>query len=580
MSEMDNQMKGDQGSMLENLVDTGLPEVSADLDFEGEQDFTAVRDFVTALVKSIRVAQIYASANPLVGRFKEEAAAKLGAVSNRMSGLTLSVDEGSLIWQRRPVYEEMIGEENLAFRLFKDGIRAVTFLPGSESGEVRDFVDLLQQCMSERRDEDILSLFWRRDFVDIQVDYVNLIAEMDEAAVPMPDPGAGAGEEVEDKREIEEVQGAKIGELKDEGDIAPFILTDADWRYLRAEMKREWDRPLSRDVTLALLDQFEMRDHERRTQVVEIVRGMLPRLMRKREYDNVALMLTELQLLADKTGEEEPQQLVADLLHEMSESLAELVAAAGPGPDRPEPEQLRSLLDALQEEAIPTLVRALPRLADRDTRQQLATAIDRLVASNPQQIRLLLRTEDPVVAAEATRIVVRLGVQEATPDVMMLLDRQDRDARLAAISALEALNYQGSSERLLELLDDSDTKIRFAAARAISGIRPPGAREYLEELINDGDLKDRDVNEQLAFFKAYAQVAGDDAIDLLQELLNGRSMFRKQPPSIRATAARALGLIPGDEAAQVLESAANDKNVAVRSAVNAALRARAGGEGS
>ena len=580
MSEMDDQLRGDQGSMLEGLVESGLPEIAAELELEDEQDFTAVRDFVSALVKAIRVAQIYASANPLVGRFKEEAATKLGAVSGRMSGLTLSVDEGSLVWQRRPVYEDMIGDENLAFRLFKDGIRAVTFLPGSEAGEVRDFVDLLQQCMSERRDEDILSLFWRRDFVDIQVDYVNLIAEMDEAAIPMPDPGAGAGEQVEDTSEIEEVQGAKIGELKDEGDIAPFVLTESDQRYLRAELKREWDRPLSRDVTLALLDQFEMRDHERRTQVVELVRGMLPRLMQKREYDNVALILTELQLLADKTGEEATQELVADLLHEMSESLAQMVAAAGPGPDRPDPEQLRALLDALQEEAIPTLVRALPRLSDRDTRTQLSNAIDRLVSSNPQQIRMLLRTEDPVVASEATRIVVRLGVQEATPDVIMLLDRQDRDARLAAISALEALNYQGSSERLLELLDDGDMKIRFAAARAIAGIRPPGAREYLEELINDGDLKDRDVNEQLAFFKAYAQVAGDDAIDLLQGLLNGRSMFRKQPASIRATAARALGMIPGDEAGQVLERAANDKNVAVRSAVNAALRARTSGESS
>jgi HEAT repeat protein len=82
-----------------------------------------------------------------------------------------------------------------------------------------------------------------------------------------------------------------------------------------------------------------------------------------------------------------------------------------------------------------------------------------------------------------------------------------------------------------------------------------------------------DLTEKMAFFEAYALIAGVAGLETLQDLLKpGGLLKRAASPETRACAAMALGKIRSPEARELLESAKADKDAVVRNAVSRALR--------
>jgi len=532
-----------------------------------------VEDVVNALLKAARARQTYVPGNPLIERFQEELGDRLREVWAELPHLTLKVDEGSLLWHERVVYTKPVGPDNFAFRFFKDGVRQLALLPGVEEGELAEFIELLARTR-QAHDEDLLATLWHRDFKAIRMDYVDIVEE-EGPDVPKPDRHAGSGKSLEDMTEIEAVLESGAVTEEDTAEFADIALGEPDLLYLKREMEAEWARPVVHDVTLALLDQFEMRDQERRRQVVDILREMLPRLLGALDFPNVALIVNELQLLANKTGENETQDLVTALLRDMSEAMAEMVSAVG-GSEGPSPaaSELAALVDALQAEAIPTLVRAIPAVPNRQTRDRLAEALDRLVGANPRYVVGLLTAEDPMLAAEAARIVGRLELREAEPDLIELSKRPEDVTRQAAIEALALLGSAAGAEALATALSDSGRDIRMAAVSALVAVHPDGAASLLADIVGGSDLADREQGEQMAFMRAFATLAGDEATPLLAKILNGRKWWGgRRPATTRACAARALAMIGSDAARTTLRKAASDRAAPVKSAVRVALRA-------
>jgi HEAT repeat protein len=405
------------------------------------------------------------------------------------------------------------------------------------------------------------------------MEYVDAV-EDEGGDVPKPDRNAGAGDRLEDMTEIEAVLEAGTFTEEDAAEFADVALGEPDLLYLKREMEAEWARPVVHDVTLALLDQFEMRDQERRRQVVDILREMLPRLLGALDFSNVALIVNELQLLANKTGENETQELVTSLLRDMSEAMAEMVSAVDAEGVSPAADDLAALVGALQAEAIPTLVRAIPAVPNRQTRDRLEEALDRLVGANPGYVVDLLSAEDPMLAAEAARIVGRLKLREAENDLIELSKRPEDVTRQAAIEALAILGSSVGAEALASALSDPGRDIRMAAVSAILAVRAAGTATLLSEIIEGSDLSDRDQGEQMAFMRAFATLAGDEAAPVLAKILNGRKWWGgRRASTTRACAARALALVGSPMARTALQKAGSDRAAPVKSAVRVALRA-------
>ncbi len=571
--------------MDENVLND-LPDFDSDLDAEfgpataedsaeGALD-AEVREFLTAFVKTVRAAQLYVQGNPLLHQFTEDLKRRLAAIWDRVPSLSFTISESEIRWLDNPVYREKLGgQDNLAFQLYRDGIRRVELLPGVEEDELRQFIDVLRLSKTLKQDEDdLLTLMWNCDFRFIRYEYVDVLG--DEPPVPTPDLSQSADDTVPALPELELSPELQTPTLREDFEPSLYFLDESDIAHLQQELRREWDRQLKQDVMIAVLDQYEMGDEERRAEIVDVLRQMLPRVLAEGDFSQASFIVGQLGRIAEKKKNNPAiAEEVDAIIGELSEPivLEQLVRILEDGTVDPNSEALATLLGALRPEAIIVLIQALPTVVRKEAREQLLATLDRLAALNPKLMPGLIAAEDPRVAAEAAKIAGRLKMAGTAEAISRLLKRAEQEVRLAAVESLVALRTSMAGGPLMQALTDGSRDVRVAAAKGIARLRySPGAQQ-LESHIRSKDLRKRDLTEQLAFFEAYAFAAGEKGTRVLARMLNGRRyLWFRYRSQVRACAARALGLVGGPEADQALNAAELDRDPMVLSAVHAARR--------
>jgi HEAT repeat protein len=572
--------------MDENVLG-GLPDFDSDFDSDAGQGTDAVpvaedggldvevREFLTAFVKTVRAAQLYVQGNPLLHQFIEDLKRRLSAIWDRVPSLNLTVFESEIRWLDSQVYKEKLGgQDNLAFNLYRDGIRRVELLPGVEEDELRQFIDVLRLSKTLKEDEDdLLTLMWNCDFSFVRYEYIDVLG--DEPPVPTPDLSQ-ADDTLPALPELELSPELQTPTLREDFEPSLYFLDEADVAHLQQELGREWDRPVKQDVTIAILDQYEVGDEERRAEAVDILRQMLPRVLAEGDFSKASFIVAELKGISVKLqGDAVITEEVDAIIGELSEPivLEQLVKILEDGTVDPNSEALATLLGALKPQAIIVLIQALPLVVRKEAREQLMATLDRLASMNPKLMPGLVAADDPRVAAEAAKIAGRLKMSGTAEPISRLLKRPEQEVRLAAVEALVALRTSMAGGPLMGALTDSSRDVRVAAAKGVARLKySPGAQQ-LEGFIKGNELRKRDLTEQLAFFEAYACAAGAKGTRLLARMLNGRRyLWFKYPSQMRACAARALGLVGGPEAERELNVAEFDKDQMVLSAVHAARR--------
>ncbi len=570
---------------MEDDVLSGMPDLSGlpDLGSEGEGEAGAVEDglhaevrqFFVALAKTVRTSQLYVQGNPLLHQFLEDLRRRLADFFDVTQSLTLTIHETDIRYQGKPVFKEKMGsQENLAFQLYRDGIRRLELLPGVEEEELQRFVEVLRLAKTLKDEEDdLLTLMWNSDFKHIRYDYIDVLG--DEPPVPVPDLSQDAGTELPSLPQLEVPPELQSPTLREDFEPSLYFLDEADIAHLQQELRREWERRVRRDVMLAVLDQYEMGDIARRGEVVDILRQMLPRVLAEGGFGQAAFIVAELKGIAERNQHPEIEREVEDIIGELSDPLVleQLVRLLEDGTIDPNSEALATLLNSLRPDAIILLIQMIPSVARTDAREQLMATLDRLAKMNPQIMAGLVRAEDPRVASESAKIAGRLKMADTAEAIAGLLERNEEEVRLAAIEALVELRSSMAGVPLLEALNDRSREVRVAAAKGLAALRYSPGADRLEKHIMSADLRRTDLTEQLAFFEAYARAAGSEGTRMLARLLNGRRFFWvKHSSPVRACAARALGIVGGEEAHRALTQAERDKDPMVLSAVHAARR--------
>jgi HEAT repeat protein len=578
---------------MEEDVLSGLPNFDGEFDSGSESELESVaipaddsgkdgvldaeiREFFVAFVKTARAAQLYVQGNPLLHQFIQDLKDRITEIWENVPNLNFSIHESEIRWLDSVVYREKLGgQDNIAFQLYRDGIRRVELHPGVEDDELRQFIDVLRLAKTLKEDEDdLLTLMWNCDFQFIRYEYVDVLG--DEPPVPQPDPSQEAGKDLPALPELELSPELQTPTLREDFEPSLYFLDETDVAHLQQELRRESDRPVKRDVMVAILDQYEMGDEERRGEIVDILRQMLPRVLAEGDFSDASFIVGELKRIAENSKHADVAEQIDQIISELSQPivLEQLVRILEDGTVDPNSEALATLLGALKPEAIKVLISAIPTVARKEARDKLLASLDQLASKNPRLMGNMIRSSDPRVASESAKIAGRLKMGGVAEPIAGLLDRDEQEVRLAAVEALVALRTSMSGAPLLEALDDESRDVRVAAAKGLAAMRySPGAQK-LEAYVKGNNLRRRDLTEMLAFYEAYARAAGPKASKLLNRMLNGhRYLWVRYPSPVRACAARALGLIGGDEADTALNVAEFDKDPMVLSAVHAARRA-------
>jgi len=211
--------------------------------------------------------------------------------------------------------------------------------------------------------------------------------------------------------------------------------------------------------------------------------------------------------------------------------------------------------------------------------------IGSLVAITPQSKRLavidkLLRREtqggsweaDEKIAA-AIKILRRLNVQAAIPQLVDLLEDKEGTVRESAVQALGQLNAQAAIPKLVGLLGDEKDAVRESAVQALGQLNAQAAIPKLVDLL---DYKEDTVRKSAvqALGLLNAKIATPKLIALL-DYKNDEESSRYSLSfllyNVRESAARALGRLNAQAAIPKLVGLLNDEEYNVRESAVQAL---------
>jgi hypothetical protein len=532
------------------------------------------------LSKGIRATQLYLPNNPVYQRAVDNIRAAFRQIWQATDDLVFDVGETELRWEDNVVYNQDQRNESIAWTLYKDGVRSVTFKPGVEETEIVRFLGVLQQARNLQADapDDLLTLLWAQDFQLIAYTFRELATEN---AVPIE-----AGDTISSapptqlRRQVEEEAPPKREGLVsiEDFDTTLYFLEDSEVAYLRKDVEREYAQDLRRNVLSMLFDLLELQTYGTvRAELISIVENFIPYLLGAGDFRSVALILRETRAILQRARELIPEhrQTLEGLPARLSQSdaLSQLLQALDEASVHPTEEDLSQLFQELRPEALSTLMLWIGKLHDQYVRDLVQAAAAQLAQANAAEVLKALASQDGAVQLEMVRLAGRLKLPGAPEGMEALLASEDRALKLAVIEALTAIGSPSAMRLLEKAIDDADRDVRIAAVRflAARGYRNAAAR--VESMVTGSKLRNADLTEKMVFFEAFGALVGTKGLPTLEKMLAGKGFLgKKEDPETRACAAMALGKVRTPEARAVLERAAQDKEPLVRNAVTRALR--------
>jgi HEAT repeat protein len=526
---------------------------------------------------------MYLPNNPIYQRAIQNVQAACSPIWTSTDELVLTVTETDFIWEDQVVYRQGNRSESMSWSLFKDGMRAVTIRRGAEAEELPKLLTIINQARFLPPDagDDLPTLLWEHEFELIEFRFIDFFSGDGAGAVPQVSAQIQDGVSAADRkaRVAEEAppQPKSIVEL-DDVESTLYFLDESEISYLATEVQEEYQRDVRGSALNVLFDLFELRPEASvRQEVLRTLDRLFPALLNARDFRSAASVLRECKLLKEKiTGlsPEEIQRLDAfgSKLSEpaiVGQLLQSLDEASDLGVDAHAAEVLRELRASALEPAVSWI----PNLGSEPLRKMLEEVVDRLAHTYPAEVQRILRLADSSALAGMIAMCGRLGLQQAIPALAEAMAHQDPAIRLAIIQTLAQMGSPGALTVIDKAIEDPDRGVRLAAVRAAGSRGYKGALRRVESVVLGKSVNEMDLTEKMAFFEAYSAIAGPQALKPLSSILLDRGLLRmKEPPETRACAAVALGRLKTPEAREILQRAAEDKELVVRNAVNRALR--------
>ena len=103
-------------------------------------------------------------------------ASSLFAFLSRHDSLPLQVGESSLAYHGEEVFRQEELRDDIAFMLFREGVRLLTLHAGLEQEELDSLVDCFSRAPEATAlDQDLVTLLWEEDFAHIEYDLVDAL---------------------------------------------------------------------------------------------------------------------------------------------------------------------------------------------------------------------------------------------------------------------------------------------------------------------------------------------------------------------------------------------------------------------
>lgn len=492
----------------------------------------AVRELLKLLVKAQKARRLYQTANAISDRLQNELFSKMSAHLDEVDSFNLSVREFQILLGEDVVYEGHDRNDSLAFLLFRDGIRRLSFHAGLKEQELQDFLKCLNRvALLSNEQDDLVTLFWEADFQSIKYYAVEELTTETEGPSLQEQLASGSSDGQAGGAAPADAVSLNVEQPIAHLPVEACRLEEEEIEALRAELAREEEDPfglalVELAIELALLESSEKEVKALAEHLLSIVK----RLLGEGDLEAVAQALEHLTgLTAMAFGDSEPvtylnQRLVQFLAgSDQVRPLLERVESQR----RLKPKQVTAYLAHLGKGALPALIEWMGRMSTAAYRRGVTEAVLASGESALQELEKHLPPKREVVDGVFLREVLFLlshtKEDRAVALVERLLGSSDPLTRRETMQVLGRFRNGRVDEICLMLLADEDVEVRSSALDTLVGRgKPELARPILDHSLRAPGFDGRRLSEKRRVYAAVAKLGGDAALDLFAEQLESR----------------------------------------------------------
>jgi HEAT repeat protein len=563
--------------------------------------------------RTLKTCRLYDSRNPNTIKFREDLGVRLVALLETHGAISLEFTAREVACDGHTVMVSRTREDNFAMPFYRDGLRTLTFTPGTEPRELDAVIDLVLRVTSRANNgtEDLVTLLWDADMPHLDMSYVSSETDADlgedgevtlGASVPhrgalMPWPGEHSGEfgdAAEDKEQVGAQGPASGGEPGTAASAGSGLQhRSEDWLAgdPTGQLKESFETVAA--ASAGRLEQFvtTMRE-ERRAPLVHSTLALVRDAMRadllEGDREDLTDLLERVLLEAIAAADWQAAHQTVDGLTECSEGqwdafrLGEVLAS----PDSVVTAELVRQLDGhplakLQEfvgfarglgpAAIEWLMGIVALANHQRTRRTLVRTLSEMCEGHPERLAPWL--SDPRWYVVRNAVLVAGSNPEGAPAGMFVpvLHHEDPRVRQEVVTALARVDVDSARPLLLELLRDPEAPIRSAALHQLGSKRNAQAGAAILELVLDTGFRKRPPEEVRSVTAALGGCAGDEVLPRLEEQLYPPKWFSHGEGPFCQAIARCIGRIGTPAAIVMLERGAGSRVAVVRDACRLVL---------
>ena len=580
-------------------ADKKAPDLSAEMPLvegmETDEELLLARDLTSAFIKAIKAFRFYPPDNPTLKGFRDQLLKKFQFFLNKYQSFVIQVGEYDLSFKSRILYENKDVKSSLAFSLYKDGLREIRFMKGLEEWEVQGIIDILKHSENiNQLEDDVVTLMWEKDFVHIS--YLATDEFLEETPVVIPDnvdqfrknlvfkPLAHhvevelAEEGSEEGVDLDEILSKVIeGPLPFVADRSVYFLTSDEVEGLRKDVESEVDPTFVFNITDILFEILALeKEREPYHDAVNILIKILDAFLTLGEFTKATDFLKRVYIIL-KTYDLQNWQIesIQKIIMEAGEEVR--IERIGKVLEREEVrlEDVNAYLSLLQKNSIKPLIKLLGELKNSKARRVFCDALAEIGKNAIEMFTPFIDDRRWYLVRNIIYILGRIGKEQSLPYIQKAFNHEENRVRREAIQALGLIGGPKAIGLLVKALTDNDVRIRCMAAINLGkGGKKVGLIPLLE-VVQSKDFYKREPAEIKAFFNAIGMVGSNEAVPVLQQLLERKSWFgRGKTDEIHMGAANALATIGTPDAKAILEEGKNSKDESIREACTQALKSQ------
>ncbi len=546
---------------------------------------------------------MYDRGNPTVVKFRARLARDLAQLLDNEGPLTLRFTSEDVLVGDESTDLARSHEDNLALPFYRDGIRSITFLPGIESDEVENFLDLVLRASGPlSEEEDLVTLFWDADFGHLDVDYVPTDCDVDgggggaegqapEVLVPWPASSHDESGAAPSAMPAPDAEGPNDGprwrsddwetgekRIDPEEAFARLGLTaSGELERFHAEFKAEESVSAVRcALTVIAAGVAAHPQPEDRVELGHFLPRVLREAIRLARWEDARETLSLLRS-CDAHGTA-VSAVVSDLLAAAptagtgagttatgAPAAAAAECAAALERQSPEdPESFLAFARALGTEATPWLMEVLSRGRHTPLRNPLSHVLADLCRAHPDRLQSWLSSPDCDVVRDAVRILGAIGGSAAFELLRTVSLRTEPEIRQDVVVALCQADPAAARPVLVAMLDQADGRLLGVILRHLSKERDVMVSRRLLLSLQEPGFRNRPPVEKRAIYSALGACGGDEVLRTLRmEVLEG-GWLPGRPDPHRQALARCLARIGSSAAIEILRRGARSWRLGVR----------------